>query len=537
MKKIVSLLLIIIMLFALPACGESNLVSDDDGGNTVVSAPFKEIDMIVVGTASKIVTANRSEYNFSVISGTLSQLAPIWVDEVGEYHPLLCDYSTEDSKTWTFTVREGMTWHDGTPVTAEDIRFTLEYLDTQEKGGNYAGSYIDIRVKDERTIELELENANPRQLRNLVTLRIMPKHIYEGITDYATVANEQANIGCGPYKFVRFDADAGVVEFAAYEAYPDGIPVAKTVMLKLFDNADTMYMALKAGDVDMVYSYAGGVATSVIEDLSAAKGIALMPVKDTSNTATFIFNNNMAPGNDENVRKAVAAAIDYTKCRELFGSSYSVASAAGFIPPGTYGYVETPVLERDLTAAKDYLSVSGYTDTDGDGYVDKDGQKLSITVTLRSDKPEHARYAELLRNNLKDVGIDLILDVQETAVFREITERQRTQQAVITKLTAYGMGMNQGLASLYIWGENRMSYGQVYDEDYKALLDKADAASMDEYKTVAVEIQQYYADHMPAIALFWDSYVQAYSDRLEGFVVDGTFGYMNVQSWMNLIEK
>ena len=150
-------------------------------------------------------------------------------------------------------------------------------------------------------------------------------------------------------------------------------------------------------------------------------------------------------------------------------------------------------------------------------------------------KPAHARYAELLMNNLQEVGIEVTLNVQEVAAFRELTEQQRAQTAVITGLTAYGMGMRQGLAALYLWGENAMSYGQVFDPAYKELLDQVDAAeNMDQYKAVAAEIQEYYAETIPAIALFWDAHVQAYNSRFSGFVVDGTFGIMNVQSWLSL---
>ena len=131
----------------------------------------EEDSVFIVGTTAEILTANRSEYNFDVISGTLSQLAPVWLDENGDYHPLLCDYSTEDSKTWALTVREGMTWHDGQPVTAEDIAFTLTFLDAQE-GGGYADRYENIEVADERTINLTLPAANPRELANLTVLRL-----------------------------------------------------------------------------------------------------------------------------------------------------------------------------------------------------------------------------------------------------------------------------------------------------------------------------------------------------------------------------
>lgn len=498
------------------------------------TAEKTNLDTFIVGTTAEILTANRSEYNFDVISGTLSQLAPVWVDGDGNYHPLLCDYQTNDSKTWTLTVRDGMKWHDGVPVTAEDIKFTLEYMDTQTEGG-YGDAFEEIRVLDDKTIELVLPKPNPRELSNLTVLRIMPKHIYDGVKDYTTVANEQANIGCGPYRFSRFDPDAGVVEFKAFKDYPDGRPVADSVLLQLFDNEDTMYMALKAGDIDMVYKYSGGINPTVITDLEGSGHLTLLPVHNTANSAVLIFNNAKAPFDNENIRKAVACAIDYDAFRTTFASSYAEPSNAGFIPKGTYGYVDTPVLVRDLDRAKRYLADAGCTDTDGDGFVEYKGGKLSLPIMLRDDKPAHARYAEMLKNNLAQAGIDVTLDVKEVAAFRELTEQQRAQSAVITGLTSFGMAKNQGLASLYLWGDNSMSYGQVYDGAYQALLDQADAAaSQEEYKAAAAEIQKYYADTIPAIALFWDAHVQAYNNRYSGFSVDGTFGIMNVQSWLTL---
>ncbi len=523
-RCLVFICLCFVMCCALSACGGQEASQPEAG----------RIDTFIIGTTAEISSAKRSVYNFDVLTGTLSQLAPVWVDADGVYHPLLCTYSTEDSRTWILTVREGMTWHDGQPVSAADIQFTLEYLDSQN-GGGYADSYEDIRLVDERTIALELAEPNPRHLASLTTLRILPKHIYQDVTDDSALPSDEANIGCGPYRFVRFDADAGVLAFDAYDAYPDGQPMVEHVLFRLFDNEDTMYMALKSGEIDMVYRYSSGVSTAVLEDLQRTEQISLLPIRNTANSAVLIFNNQVSPFDNEKIRQALACAIDYARFRELFGSPYALASEAGFIPPGTYGYVQTQTLERDLQLAAAYLQEAGCTDSDDDGYLEYQGQPLCVEVMVRDDKPVHARYAELLMNNLAEVGIAVQIDVQEVAAFRELTEQQHAHAAVITGLTAFGMAKNQGLAALYLWGENSMSYGQVYDEDYKALLDQADAAAnMEEYALVAAEIQQYYADTLPAIALFWDSHIQAFNSRYSGFVEDGTFGLLNVQTWFSL---
>lgn len=543
MKKLTALLLAGLMMISVSACAKQQetpaQTETNSAGEESASTQEEEvaIDTFIVGTTSEITSGNRSEYGFDVLSGTLSQLAPVYVDGSNQYHPLLCDYQTENSKTWKFTVRDGMKWHDGTPVTAEDILFTLEYLDVINEGG-YASTYADIRVIDDKNIELELEAANPRFLSNLTTLRIMPKHIYEGIEDYTTVENEKANIGCGPYQFVRFDADAGVIEFQAFDEYPDGKPAAETVLVQLFDNEDTMYMALKNQEIDMIWKYSGGVDPAVIEELESVPELTLMPVSNTANSAVFIFNNAEEPGKNEDIRKAVSYALDYEQFRETFASAYAVPSTRGFIPKGTFGYTETEELTRDLEKAKEYLTKAGCEDTDNDGYVEYQGEKLTLPIMIRSDKPVHQRYAELIVNNLKEIGIEVTIDIQETAAFRELTETQRAQKSVITGLTAFGMDKNQGMAALYLWGENAMSYGQVYDEVYKELLDEAEAAvTSEEYQAAAEKIQKYYAETVPAIALFWDSHVQAYNSRFEGFQVDGTFGIMNVQTWMNLKQQ
>lgn len=169
MKRLFAWILVLTLALCLPAMAEQS-----------------EMDLLIVGMTTAIETANRSEYNFDVLSGTLAQLAPVRLDGENVYQPLLCDFDTEDYRIWTLTVKEGMTWHDGEPVTASDIRFTLEYLSEIEEGG-YAADYENIEVLDERAIRLTLPRANVRFLSNLTTLRIIPEHIYKDVPAATTL--------------------------------------------------------------------------------------------------------------------------------------------------------------------------------------------------------------------------------------------------------------------------------------------------------------------------------------------------------------
>jgi peptide/nickel transport system substrate-binding protein len=489
----------------------------------------KAIGTLVIGSTMGIERVNPEDYYYDVFSGTITKMALISVDENGVFKPQLAEFSTNDSKSWRFTVRPGINWHDGVPVTAGDVRYTLL------QGENAANIYDRITVTDSRTVDVVLKTANARYLSSITTTRILPSHIFEG-KEIASVGEAEAAIGCGPYRFVRFDRNAGVLEFQAWTGYYRGKPNVETVVLRLFGNEDTLVMALKTGEIDMAYYYAAGVGTAYQEDLRKDSRITLMPVRDTSNTCVLVFNNSLTPFTVQDIRFAVAKAVDYDRFRALFGSPYAVPATEGFVPVGTIGYVPMPTMKRDLAASRSYLEKAGARDTDGDGIVELDGKPLVISIHVRSDRAEYERYGELLKANLAEAGIGVNLILQEVAVFRDITEKQHTNQAMITKFTAYGMAAQAGMGSLYLDGRLSVNaQGQIKDPAYAAIVDRlAAAVTQEAYAQAAKDCQEYYAKTMSAVAIFWDSYVQAHRTGLSGFTVDGTFGILNMDTWFSL---
>jgi peptide/nickel transport system substrate-binding protein len=524
-RPIVSLVLLGLLALA-PVFGTGRR----DGAATAAASGGSRIATLVIGTTMAIGAANPEDYYYDVLSGTISKMALVSIDDSGNFHPLLADYETADSKTWTFRIREGITWHDGTPVSAGDLQFTL--------GRGEASLYESLTVRDNRTLDLVLKTPNARYLNSITTNRILPRHIFEG-REIAQVPEELATVGNGPFRFVRFDKNAGILEFAAYENYYLGRPKADRVIVRLYGNEDTLTMALKAGEIDMVYFYAAGLGVAYAEDLRNDPGITLQPVKDTSNTCVFVFNNRIPPGNNANVRFAVSKAIDYERFRELFGSPYALASTEGFAPAGSIGYVSMPPMTRDLAAARNYLERAGARDTNGDGIVELGGSPLVIDLHVRNDRAEYQRYGELLKANLAEAGIGLNMILEDVPTFRNITEQQHAHQAMITKFTAYGMSASAGMGALYMDGRNTANaQGQIMDRAYGAIVDRlASAVNMDDYIGAAADCQEYYAATMPAIAIFWDSYTQAYRSGLSGFAVDGTFGILNMDTWFSITRK
>lgn len=166
--------------------------------------PASPIDTLTVGTTASIETAVFGEYNFDMLASGVSELPLVYQDTKGEYHPLLAAYSTEDAATWTYTIQDGMTWSDGEPVTAEDILFTLQYdqangsanfeAQTAEDGKVTEAKYTGYTISDDMmSISLTLASPNVRELSNMTSFRVMPKHVYEGKD---TVTDEEARITC-----------------------------------------------------------------------------------------------------------------------------------------------------------------------------------------------------------------------------------------------------------------------------------------------------------------------------------------------------
>lgn len=559
-KKIFALLLAVVMVLSLFAGCSTNdptpstpstTPKDPTTGTTEPAKKEPAIEQIVVGTTTAIETATRDEYAYDMLASGTSELPLVYQDATGEYHPLLASFATEDATTWTYTIVEGMTWSDGTKVTAEDILFTLQYADengsanlvdqTDSDGKVTAAKYTAYKLSDDKmSISLTLAAANVRELSNMTSFRPMPKHIYEGKTE---VSDADKRIGCGPYMFDAFDKNAGTLTFVVNPYYPEVPNVAK-IVYQIFGNEDVMYTALVDGDIDMCWNYSMGVSSVYQSVLDAADTVTMESVAALNAPAVLAFNNAKGPFADENLRKAVSYALDYNAFKIYFGSVYAEVPNRGFVPTTTVGYKDTEKLETNLAKAREYLKKAGYETKNADGYyVNADGEALAFALTVNSSKATHMGYAELIKTNLEAFGIQVTLDAVDGTTYNaktsnKFSENNITHDAAIFGYTGAGMGMMNGLATIYVDGTHAVQGGcQVYDTEFQAIRDKMAAAkTIEEYYAAAGEMQDFYAEHAPLIALYWDNMMLAHSSAYNGFVVDAVFGLNNVNTWFAITK-
>ena len=562
MKKVGSLLLAVLMVLSLAACGKTpaeptQTPSTQPSTETPTTeatepAPTYAIDTLTVGTTAAIETAVFGEYNFDMLASGVSELPLVYQDTKGEYHPLLATYATEDAATWTYTIQDGMTWSDGAPVTAEDILFTLQYdqangsanfeAQTGEDGKVTEAKYTGYTLSDDKmSISLTLASPNVRELSNMTSFRVMPKHVYEGKD---TVTEAEGRITCGPYVLESFNKEAGTITFAVNEYYPQK-PNVEKIVYQLFGNEDTMYLALQQGDIDMVWAYSTGVAGTYQDVLSTDTNVSLVNVAAANAPAVLTFNNAKGLFSDENLRQAVSYALNYEEFKTYFGSAYAEIPNRGFVPSTTVGYTDTEKLTTDTAKADEYMKAAGYTEKNADGfYVNADGAAAAFTLTVNAAKETHVGYAEMIKTQLEAFGIQVNLDAVDKDAYNaktsnKFSENNITMEAAIYGYTAAGMGMGNGLGSIYVDGNHAVQGGcQVFDEAFSSILDELKAAkTIEEYYTGAAKLQDYYAAHMPLIALYWDNMMLAYSSKLDNVTVDAVFGLNNVNNWFSITKK
>ena len=555
-------MLAVLMVLSLAACGKTpaeptQTPSTQPSTETPTTeatepAPTYAIDTLTVGTTAAIETAVFGEYNFDMLASGVSELPLVYQDTKGEYHPLLATYATEDAATWTYTIQDGMTWSDGAPVTAEDILFTLQYdqangsanfeAQTGEDGKVTEAKYTGYSLSDDKmSISLMLASPNVRELSNMTSFRVMPKHVYEGKN---TVTEAEGRITCGPYVLESFNKEAGTITFAVNEYYPQK-PNVEKIVYQLFGNEDTMYLALQQGDIDMVWAYSAGVAGTYQDVLSTDTNVSLVNVAAANAPAVLAFNNAKGLFSDENLRQAVSYALNYEEFKTYFGSAYAEIPNRGFVPSTTVGYTDTEKLTTDTAKADEYMKAAGYTEKNADGfYVNADGAAAAFTLTVNAAKETHVGYAEMIKTQLEAFGIQVNLDAVDKDAYNaktsnKFSENNITMEAAIYGYTAAGMGMGNGLGSIYVDGNHAVQGGcQVFDEAFSSILDELKAAkTIEEYYTGAAKLQDYYATHMPLIALYWDNMMLAYSSKLDNVTVDAVFGLNNVNNWFSITKK
>lgn len=422
---------------------------------------------------------------------------------------------SEDGTTYEFKLAEA-TWHDGTPVTSADVKFTFEDVLFQHHARTKSGLsdvVTGIETPDPRTVVFRLSAPHPALLRrfDVTEAPILPKHLYEGAGDPTEAAQNANPVGTGPYRFVSHAPGDRVVLEKNADYFKGDTSDADRVVFRIIQDAETALLAFERGEVDYIPRIGGqniGRAEAAGQVLTATAGPG-----GGNCIMTVSFNLERALLQSADLRRAVAQGIDRDRLNEqvLFGRG-NVANAP-FSSAIGWAHAEEALsaLTHDPEAAMAALDAAGLAP-------DADNIRAEIDMV---HFPTFSKYAELMAQDLAEVGIKLTSRPLDRPAAIDAIFKERDFD---TNLISYCNGVDPeiGIKRMYVSdniGPIPFSNASAYRNDkIDALFAVAGStADQDERAEAYGDIQAILAADLPYFWLVETVRITAASDRFTGY--------------------
>ncbi|MCM1101875.1 MAG: ABC transporter substrate-binding protein [Clostridium sp.] len=471
MKRRISVYFMVALLIVtvLGGCSDGTGESSEDKSSTNVSGAEPVYGgSVVVGIQQdidsldphKATAAGTKEILFNIFEGLLKP------DPNGNLmNAVASDYSiSEDGLVYTFTLREGVRFHNGNEVTAEDVKYSLERVSGILDGTALIstlsvdrGGIQSVDILDEKTVQVSVGSANLELIYSF-TAAIIPAGSGE---------DEQAQpIGTGPFSFVSYKPQEGVVLAKNADYWQEGLPYLDEVNFRIVNSPDTALMNMQGGSID-IYPY---LTDSQAAELAGDFQVLAAP----SNVVQALFLNNADETlSDARVRQAICYALDKDSVNEfVFGGNGAIISSA-MLPTLQDFYVDLNDVYgtgANIEKAKELLADAGYPDG------------IDLEIKVPSNYEVHMQTAEVVAQQLEAAGIRAVIAPVEWGTWLEEVYNGRQYQATISGITCdqtpgYLLNRFQTESS-----KNFINYGNAgYDETYVKAAASLDLAEKADY--------------------------------------------------------
>ena len=333
-----------------------------------------------------------------------------------------------DGRTYTFTLRHGVTWHDGVPFTAGDVAFTIAAIQNPDSRSPLAASWQGVKVSthDDYTVVFTLPSPLASFLDS-TTLGIVPRHLLESVepTQLREASFNRRPIGTGPFRLSTFAPSAHEVELVANPAYYAGRPKLDGFMFRLYDTPQAALTAYAQHQV----SSPGQLQPENADALGRVAGLADYAMS-LPEEATLFFANGEARLKDAKLRSILSRSLDRAAVAAAATGDQGVAVAQPLLP-GQLGYSATTAPARLSPAAtRAALDAAGYTLGGGGVRRGSDGRPLSFTLTTLNDRQLVAAAGEVKRQ-WQALGVELTVAPHELADLQQTYMRPRNFQMLL----------------------------------------------------------------------------------------------------------
>lgn len=413
MRKLPSLLLSLLLVLPLAACGSSN----DNTAGTTPNAPSANVETdaeptnLVIPSASCVSNLNPLLETMKEGVIMLNPLYdPLWVKQVDETRYYLAEsYSvSEDGTEVTLKLRDGMKWHDGEAITADDVIFTLDVCSDTNNGAGGTNIVIvndqpvTYEKVDELTVKVTTPTASASYPELLGTLLVIPEHVYGGNPNIVGAEANMKGVGSGAYKLKEFVQDQYLV-VEKFDDYYLGAPSIDTITYKIISDTAAQEVALANGDVNLI-------------ELSNSMAVSKYSNDDNYTVVQYpegrvnylAFNKFCDTLKDPKAREAIICALNQ---EEIIAGAYGegMAVPANSILSNANTFYDESVVgyKQDVEKAKALVAELGL-------------DQKPMTLYFNSERAYMADTAMIIQQQLKNVGITLDVIPVESAGFFEI---------------------------------------------------------------------------------------------------------------------
>lgn len=465
---------------------EAGSVEPVYGGSVVVGIQ-QDIDSL---DPHKATAAGTKEILFNIFEGLVK------ADKNGDLmNAIASDYTvSEDGLVYTFTLREGVKFHNGNEVTAEDVKYSLDRASGLLDGTPLISSLsvlTSVDIIDEKTVQVTVGSANTELIYSFVAA-IIPAGSGED--------ESGTPIGTGPFSFVSYTPQVGIVVQKNADYWQEGLPYLDEVNFKIVNSPDTALLELQGGSID-IYPY---LTDSQANELKDSFQILSAP---SVNVQALFLNNADPTLSDVRIRQAICYALDKDMINDFLAGGNATLISSAMLPTLQTYYVDlndTYGAGADIEKAKELMADAGYPD----------GFDLEITVP--SNYEYHMQTAEVVVENLKAAGINATINPVEWNTWLEECYTNRNYQSTICAITS---DMTPGYLMNRFQTDSKKNFinfaSAEYDETY---LKAAAAMDTDEKAGYYKQLQQILTDEAGSAFIQVPPITIAMNPKLAGYV-------------------
>jgi len=504
-------------------------------GGTFVDSTVTDIQTVNPLLADEDVTISLTGLIFEGLTGidpVTGQPAPIALADRWRIAP--------DRVTYTFDLNRDARWHDGVDLTADDVVFSFDALADPALGSAYTGSFAvavaSYRAVDADTVEVVAREPLATFLYDISGLVVVPRHLWEGVPREAWAADPGSTgqdparvVGTGPFTFVEW-RQGDSVALARNDDYYGQVPHLERYLLRIWPDQTQAVNALLNGEID-----ATGLEPA---DVAAVEGVEGITVASYPSRAFSFYELNLDPAvtplfQDVRVRQALLLAVDRQAIVDEIMLGYGVV-AEGTQPPISYAYAPDRNSTRypyDPERARQLLAEAGWTDSDGDGTVDKEGQAFAFELLHESGSPTTAQVVAYLQDAWAAVGVAATPRALEFAALIEAVTNPPTFEAALLAFAWDASFLQDAMfgCDQYEVGFNFMRYcNPRLDEINRQARREFDPERRAE---LLIEASNLINDDVPVGILFFRESIVAFSDRLQNYR-PGPWGVELAYVWM-----